>query len=69
MRWITCAVGTAVLTMAGSAPAQGPSEQPDKYTWLEDIRGEKPMAWVNAENARTAAVLEKQKPFSELQAA
>ena len=68
MRWMTCAVGTAVLTMAGSAPAQGPSEQPDKYTWLEDIRGEKPMAWVNAENARTAAVLEKQKPFSELQA-
>ena len=47
--------------------AQGPtSEQPDKYTWLEDIRGDKPMEWVKAENARTAAVIEKQKPFAQL---
>ena len=47
--------------------AQGPAaEQPDKYTWLEDIHGEKSMEWVKAENARTAAVLEKQKPFEEL---
>jgi len=63
MRWI---VGAAVLMMAGGVLGQGPSEQPDKYTWLEDIHGEKPMAWVKAENARTAAVLEKQKPFDEL---
>ena len=66
MRWLACIAGAAVLTIAGGALAQGPSEQPDKYTWLEDIRGEKPMAWVKAENARTAAVLEKQKPFDEL---
>jgi len=59
-------VGLAALVMAGTAMAQGPSEQPDKYTWLEDIHGDKPMAWVKAENARTAAVLEKQKPFDEL---
>src|SRR4051812_28638784 len=60
-------VGVAVLAIVSSLAAQGPSEQPDKYTWLEDIHGEKPMAWVKAENARTAAVLEKQKPFDELQ--
>ncbi len=48
--------------------AQGPTtEQPDKYTWLEDIHGDKPMAWVKAENERTAAVIEKQKPFAELE--
>ena len=48
--------------------AQGPaSDQPDKYTWLEDIHGERPMAWVKAEDARTAAVLEKQKPFEQLE--
>lgn len=47
--------------------AQGPaSEQTDKYTWLEDIHGDKSMEWVKAENARTAAVMEKQKPFAEL---
>jgi prolyl oligopeptidase len=43
-------------------------EQPDKYTWLEDIHGERPLAWVNAENARTAAVLEKDPNFAPLQA-
>ena len=43
-----------------TAKAQGPTaEQPDKYTWLEDIRGDKSMQWVKAQNARTAAVIEK----------
>lgn len=61
----------AALVVAGAGLptgiAQGPTnEQQDKYTWLEDIRGDKPMAWVKAENARTAAVLEKQKPFEQL---
>jgi prolyl oligopeptidase len=59
-------VGAAALIAMSSLLAQGPSEQADKYRWLEDIHGEKPMAWVKAENARTAAVLEKQKPFDEL---
>jgi prolyl oligopeptidase len=66
----------AVMTGMGAipAPAQQPSmeqssmEQPDNYTWLEDIRGERPMAWVKAENARTAAVLEKDSHFAPLQA-
>ncbi len=30
---------------AQSAPKTVLQEQPDKYTWLEDIHGEKPMAW------------------------
>ena len=50
-----------------TARAQGPTaEQPDKYTWLEDIRGDKSMQWVKAQNARTAAVIEKQKVFAQL---
>jgi prolyl oligopeptidase len=65
--------GSAVALMIGAvvmplAVGQGSTvEQPDKYTWLEDIHGEKAMAWVKAENARTAAVIEKQKPFAELE--
>jgi prolyl oligopeptidase len=52
-----------------AARAQQPSlEQPDKYTWLEDIHGERQLAWVKAENARTAAVLEKDPHFASLQA-
>jgi prolyl oligopeptidase len=47
---------------------QSSTEQPDQYTWLEDISGERQMAWVKAENARTAAVLEKNSHFAPLQA-
>jgi len=51
------------------ALAQQPvPEQPDKYTWLEDIYGDKQLAWVKAENARTAAVLENDSHFATLDA-
>lgn len=66
MRSFNSIIGIAVLTLVAGALAQGPSEQADKYAWLGDIHGEKSMAWVKAENARTAAVLEKQKPFDQL---
>src|SRR5271170_1292930 len=47
---------------------QSSTEQPDKYTWLDDIHGERQMAWVKAENERTAAVLEKDQHFAPLEA-
>lgn len=62
---------TAAWTGIGALPAgaqQSTAEQPDKYTWLEDIHGERPMAWVKAENARTAAVLEKDSRFAPMEA-
>jgi prolyl oligopeptidase len=61
----------ALAAAMGGIPAhaqQAGSEQPDNYTWLEDIHGEKPMAWVKAENARTAAVIGKDEHFAHLQA-
>ena len=38
--------------------AQTPSEPTDKYLWLEDVHGERALAWVKAENERSAKVLE-----------
>ena len=61
--------GLMLVAGAGirTASAQGPTaDQPDKYTWLEDIHGDKSMEWVKAENARTAAVMEKQASFAPL---
>jgi prolyl oligopeptidase len=62
----------AALTLGfaahGAACQRVTTEQPDKYTWLEDIHGEKPMAWVKAENERTEAVIEKNPHFATLQA-
>jgi prolyl oligopeptidase len=65
---------TTIAAMAGATGAilgaaqQSSAEQPDKYTWLEDIYGERQLAWVKAENARTAAVLEKNSHFASLEA-
>jgi prolyl oligopeptidase len=40
--------------------AQGTkADTTDAYLWLEDVHGARAMAWVNAENAKTTAVLEK----------
>ncbi|MGA3187933.1 MAG: prolyl oligopeptidase family serine peptidase [Bryobacteraceae bacterium] len=41
----------------------------DKYQWLEDVSGPRSMAWVKAENERTAKVLEKDPHFAGLEAA
>jgi prolyl oligopeptidase len=71
MHWAVAGSVLALMMGVVAMPAgvaQGPAtEQPDKYTWLEDIHGEKSMEWVKAENARTAAVMEKQKPFAGLE--
>jgi prolyl oligopeptidase len=58
--------GLAALHLAAQQPVV---EQPDKYTWLEDIYGEKQLDWVKAENGRTAAVIEKDSHFAPLEAA
>ena len=70
---LVAALVTALAAVAGigapKAIAQQPvPEQPDKYTWLEDIYGARQLAWVKAENARTAAVLEKDSHFATLDA-
>ncbi|HZL56542.1 MAG TPA: hypothetical protein VFC21_05645, partial [Bryobacteraceae bacterium] len=58
------------MTTAGiCAQAQTPADAPDKYRWLEDVSGARSMEWVNAENARTAKVLENDPSFAGLEAA
>ena len=54
------------VVLTGGARAQAPAKSletgagtTDKYLWLEDVSGARAMDWVKAENARTAAVLEK----------
>ncbi|MGB8261285.1 MAG: prolyl oligopeptidase family serine peptidase [Terracidiphilus sp.] len=66
----TLILAAAALALACPRPAatQQPAEQPDKYTWLEDIHGEKQLDWVKAHNAKTAAVLERDPRFATLQA-
>ncbi len=46
------------IPLAHAQQAGNPADTTDKYSWLEDVSGPKSMAWVQAENARSAAVLE-----------
>ena len=52
-----CAACLPLSTRASAQAAKADSADP--YLWLEDINGARAMAWVKAENAKTAAVLEK----------
>src|SRR5271156_4307049 len=65
---VTIAVAVPGFRTPPARAQQSSTEQPDKYTWLEDIHGERQMAWVKAENERTAAVLEKDSHFAPLEA-
>src|SRR5438045_9299010 len=59
----------ATSGLAPHAVAQSGGAIPlDKYAWLEEIYGDKQLAWVREHNQRTAAVLEKDPHFSPLQA-
>ena len=50
-----CAVSLPTLASAQATKA----DTTDPYVWLEELHGARAMAWVNAENAKTTAVLEK----------
>jgi prolyl oligopeptidase len=56
-----------VIAVSLRVGAQTPSET-DKYVWLEDVHGERSMAWVKAENERSAKVLESDPHFAGLEA-
>jgi prolyl oligopeptidase len=48
---------TATAVLGAAAAAQNASDDP--YLWLEDVSSPRAMEWVNAHNAKTLAVLEK----------
>jgi prolyl oligopeptidase len=58
----------ATKSAATSAIAGSTAELPDNYQWLEDVHGDRAMAWVKAENERTAKVLEADPRFAEFSA-
>jgi prolyl oligopeptidase len=69
---ILLGIVSAVTGCHSSAPtAVSPSsvEQADKYQWLEDVTGERSLAWVRAQNARTTKVLEADPRFASLKEA
>jgi prolyl oligopeptidase len=50
------ALGSVLATGAFAVP-QNPSAPNDPYAWLEDVHGEKPLAWVKEHNAASLGPL------------
>src|SRR5215813_8197228 len=56
VRWLALAA-LALTSLAGLGAAPNPSDD-DAFAWLEDVGGEKALAWAKEHNKRTTAVLE-----------
>src|SRR5947209_20302106 len=50
-------MAAVALAVAGAAAAVAPSGD-DPFQWLEEVQGEKALAWAKQHNAKTTAVLE-----------
>ena len=57
----------AGLAIAGGASAQTPPNA-DPHAWLEDVQGEKALAWVRARNAKAEAEIASTPAFKTLEA-
>jgi len=69
--WTAPLLAMVTGIILGSPPmgAQTAPSSTDKYQWLEDVSGERSLAWVRAENERSAKVLEADPRYSTLEAA
>jgi prolyl oligopeptidase len=54
------------LAAAGSAAIA--QTEPDQFQWLEDVAGEKPLAFVNAQNQKTLDALQTKPEFASIEA-
>jgi prolyl oligopeptidase len=59
MRSLVLLACCAVLPASAIAQQATKADTTDPYLWLEEMNGARAMEWVKAENAKTAAVLEK----------
>jgi len=58
--------GLLSTSLAGAAVAA--DEPQDKYAWLEDVTGDKPLAWVKEQNAKAEAKLAESPQFKQMEA-
>ena len=52
-----------VLGLAAVGGAQAQAQKPDPYLWLEDVGGDKPLAWVKEQNAVALKELQAQPDY------
>jgi prolyl oligopeptidase len=68
MRLKLVAALAAGLLLPQVVMSQVPSAASDPYGWMEEIEGERPLAWARAENARSLAVLQGDARYADFEA-
>ncbi|WP_305804274.1 prolyl oligopeptidase family serine peptidase [Stenotrophomonas sp. YIM B06876] len=70
MSRFTSACLLAGLLSAGASAGAAMAAEPaaDAYAWLEDVAGDKPLAWVKAQNAKSEAALAHSARFKKMEA-
>jgi len=68
LAWLICTAGLTLTphTMSQPEVAATSPERPDPYLWLEDVQGERALAWVRERNARSEKLLQAQPGFEDL---
>ena len=60
---------TPPTTAPTTAPTATPAAETDPYLWLEDVQGDRALAWVRERNAESRAALQAEPRFVEMRAA
>ena len=60
-------LSTLLACLLAAVPA-GAAEEEDPFAWLEDVSGERALAWVQEHNARSTKLLEARPQFAPIQA-
>lgn len=64
----TFVIAAGLAAATGSTFAQEPAAvTDDKYAWLEDVEGQKPLEWVKAQNAKSEAEIAATPEFKQLE--
>ncbi len=66
MRYLALLACCILATPHVSVAQASRPDTTDRYRWLEDVHGDRAMAWVKAENAKTANILEKDARFASI---
>ncbi len=65
--WLRAVFAGAVMLLSACAtPSTTPLSGEDPYLWLEDVEGERALAWVEQQNARSLPVLENDERYPAL---
>jgi len=67
-RFTSACLAAGLISASLSGAAMAADADQDKYAWLEDVTGDKPLAWVKEQNAKAEARLAQSPQFKEMEA-